>query len=136
MKNLNLKIILAGLCLATWIIWGRPIYLFVHEQAIDRGIANPDKVALYLHEDALNDTFKTQTALEITKIEKISPTEAQLVKIYPIFLRYKKGGGYYFSYPEVKWGKPTILTNVNAKKVSKFDYYYKDEIQLSLTMNN
>ena len=136
MSKQNIKLILIGCFFFTLLYWIKPVYEFAHEKAVEIGLGKGDKVALYVDADAIPDTFKTKEALEISENSPANAYRGSFLRVYPVYLRYKKGGVYYLSYPGVKNGEPTLKTYIIAEKVHMIDFYFRDEIQLSLGVRN
>ena len=85
---------------------------------------------------AISDTFKIRAAVDISEDSPGNAYRGSIMKVYPVYLRYKKSGRYYLSYPEIQNGDPILKTSIDAKKVNKIDFYFRDEIQLSLGVKN
>lgn len=112
-------------------------YIFMHNYAVDRNWIEGDKVALYVDEEIAKEIFikpietlSQGNGLEITMIHPVP--HQTWYKIYPVYINYKKDGEYYVTYSLMKNGKPSIKKQIKAKNVRGIDYYYKDDIQLSL----
>lgn len=136
MSKQNIKLILIGCFFFTLPYWIKPVYESVHEKSVRIGVGKGDKVALYVDANAISDTFKTNEALDISEDSPGNAYRGAIMKVYPVYLRYKKGNIYYLSYPVIKNGEPTLKTNINAKNVHTIDFYFRDEIQLSLGVKN
>lgn len=118
------------------IICFEPIYHFMHEKINDLGITNGTKVALYMEENALSETFKTKNALDVSTAFPANAYGGAIVKVYPVYLRYKKGGIYYLNYPTANNEKKMEKTFLIGSKIRMFDYYYNDEIIYILGVAN
>ena len=136
MNKQNIKFILIGCFFFALPYWIKPVYEFVHEKAVDIGLGKGDKVALYMEAGAISDTFKIRAAVDISEDSPGNAYRGSIMKVYPVYLRYKKSGRYYLSYPEIQNGDPILKTSIDAKKVNKIDFYFRDEIQLSLGVKN
>ena len=136
MNNKMNKLILLGFFVLTLPYWIKPVYECVHEKAVDIGLGKGDKVALYMDASAISDTFNIKETVKISEYSPANAHRGSLMKVYPVYLRSKNRGRYYLSYPETQNGEPTLETSIDAKKVHMIDFYFRDEIQLSVGVRN
>lgn len=129
---MKLKYILIAVLAFIMVLWIKPLYEFLHEKAVDLGLGTGDKVALYVDGDVLANTFKKREALNISEDSPGNAYRGPIIKVYPIYLRYKKSGVYFISYPTKDRDTPNIKTHIDANKIRKVDYYFRDEVQFSL----